>query len=131
MEESTTNSQSTSGSSSNPQAQSKVSNEDRVKQAVNILSETTSQLANAVEWMTTQLNVPGNVFKVRDAIGQTAEITLSIPNGGTGELVVILGNTRKYYAAKAKNPGEDFKRGTKVKIADVAVNTMYVENLET
>lgn len=104
---------------------------EQFKKAVDIFADASNHILSTVGWVAEQLNAPGNVFRLSDAVGQTAEITLSIPTGGTGELVVLLGKTRKYYAAKCKDSLLEIKRGSKVKIVDIAVNTMFVEPVQT
>lgn len=118
--------------SNNPQNNKNVNSQtEQFKKAVDIFADASNHILSTVGWVAEQLNAPGNVFRLSDAVGQTAEITLSIPAGGTGELVVLLGKTRKYYAAKCKDSLLEVKRGSKVKIVDIAVNTMFVEPTET
>lgn len=129
-------SQSNAGSTSESSTQSSKPNStntntsDYLKQAVNLFADTTTNILDTVAWVANQLNSPGNLYKIGDAIGKTAEISLSIPPGETGELAVFMGQTRKHYPAKGTDPSIEFKRGTKVQIVDVAVNTMYVKSID-
>lgn len=95
--------------------------------AVDFIADTCNHVLDAVTWFSNRLNSSGSVFKINDALGATAEVILSIPCGGTGEVVLVLGKTRKNYPAKASNPELSFERGAKVRIVDIASCTMYVE----
>lgn len=96
---------------------------------VDQFAETANNILDLAAWFNSRLNTRGGVFKVEEAKGTLAEVSLSIPAGGTGEVTVIMGQTRKNYPAKALRDGEEFQRGSKVRIADVAVSTMYVERV--
>ena len=97
-------------------------------QAVDFIADTCNHIVDAFAWFSGRVNSSGNVFKISDALGASAEVLLSIPVGGTGEVVVVLGKTRKNYPAKALNPEQSFERGAKVRIVDIASCTMYVES---
>jgi len=133
------NSEATMESNTNPQNQnndnsnntSSNNQADQFKKAIDVFADASNHILSTVGWVAQQLNAPGNVFRMSDALGQTAEITLSIPAAGTGEIVVLLGKSRRYYAAKSKDPHAEIKRGSKVKIVDIAVSTMYVEPILT
>ncbi len=73
---------------------------------------------------------PGNTYRSGDAVGSTAEVAVSIPAGGTGEVLVKLGRGLHNYPARAVRDGETFSRGTKVRIADVGGQTIFVEALQ-
>ena len=98
-----------------------------IKQAVDLLAETTNQVLDTVSWVAGKLHSSGNTFKIAEAKGHTAEVSLSIPPGGTGEIVVVLKDTRKHYPARAVTGEMELKRGSKVIIKDIAVSTMFVE----
>lgn len=71
----------------------------------------------------------GNTYRSADAVGSTAEVSISIPAGGTGEVLLKLGRGLHNYPARAARDGEAFMRGTKVLIADVGEQTIFVEAL--
>lgn len=123
MEESTSN---TNNSQSN-----KDNNDSSkyLKQAIDVFAETTNHIIDSVSWMANKLQSNGSIFKLEDARGLNAEVSLSIPPGETGEIVVILGQTRKHYPARAVDSSKEFRRGSKVVIKDIAVSTMYVDEV--
>ncbi len=105
-------------------------NSEGLNKAVDLLAETANHIMDTVSWFAKTLHSSGNVFKIEDARGATAEVSLSIPKGGAGEVCLRLGQTRKHYPAQAANPDEEFRRGAIVRVKDVGVNTMFVESPE-
>lgn len=97
--------------------------------AVDFVADTVSRAIELAAYMHEHLNSTGNSYKLEDALGMVAEISLSIPKGGSGELRMIIGKTIKHFPAQAAEEGREFKRGERVRIASVGVNTMYVEAL--
>lgn len=96
---------------------------------VDQLAETANQVLDVIAWLGKKLNSSGNVFRIEDARGATAEVSIPIPRGGIGEITVIVGQTRKNYSAKAVSAEAEYGRGAKVRIADVAISTVYVDAL--
>lgn len=94
------------------------------------LAETANQVLDVIAWMGKKLNSNGNVFRIEEAVGATAEVIIPVPRGGIGEVTVIIGQTRKSYSAMAVSPEAEFSRGAKVRIADVAVSTVYIDALK-
>ena len=103
------------------------SNESKV---VDEFANVANQILDVISWLGQKLNSSGNVFRMEDAKGALAEVSTPIPRGGVGEVTVIVGQTRKNYSAKAVRPEEEFNRGTRVRIAEVGVSTMYVEAIK-
>jgi hypothetical protein len=97
--------------------------------AGNIFIETLDQVIDTVGALVNRFDTSGSVFKIEDARGARAEVSLSIPADGVGEVTMVLGKMRKSYPARAIRPEQEFKRGTAVRIADVGVSTMFVDSL--
>jgi hypothetical protein len=97
---------------------------------VDQLAEAANQVLDVIAWLGKKLNSSGNVFRIEDAKGSPAEVSIPIPRGGIGEVTVIIGQTRKNYSAKAVSPEAEYGRGSKVRIADVAISTVYVDTLK-
>jgi len=70
---------------------------------------------------------PAHCKSARNAIG---EISVAIPQGGTGEIVVEIGKSLHHYPAKTVTGDLALKRGSRVRVVDVGQNMMYVESLE-
>ncbi len=63
-----------------------------------------------------------------DAIGATAEVTVSIPETGVGEVAFISGGTRQATMARSAD-GRAYKQGPPVRIVRLAEGTAYVSDL--
>ena len=112
------------------QSSSNQNNSKETAKVMNYLAETANEIMDIVGWLGNKLNSNGSVFKIEDARGCIAEVCMTIPAGGVGEVTVILGQTRKNFPARAKLAMQEFKTGTKVKVADVAISTVYVEKTD-
>ncbi len=66
-------------------------------------------------------------FRKEQLIGSLGELTLSIEDGGMGEVLINTGNSRLSNAAKAFKPGTTIKKLTKVIIVDYKDSIFYVE----
>ncbi|MBX9720990.1 MAG: hypothetical protein K2X81_06335 [Candidatus Obscuribacterales bacterium] len=66
-------------------------------------------------------------FRKEQLIGSLGELTLSIEEGGMGEVLINTGNSRLSNAAKAFKPGTTIKKLTKVIIVDYKDSIFYVE----
>jgi hypothetical protein len=84
----------------------------------------------AVTTIVQRAETPGNTYKSRDAAGTVAEVSVTIPAGGIGEVLVSLGRGLQNYPARAAKPGESFPRGSKVRVTDVGGQTIYVDSLD-
>lgn len=67
------------------------------------------------------------LLSMEDAIGSLGEISVSIPEGRTGEVVFVLGQSKRNYSAKALDCETKIQRGTKVLIVDIEDNVVFVE----
>lgn len=65
--------------------------------------------------------------KVEDAIGHSAEVSVSIQPGRTGEITYVLGSKRYNMPAKSQQEESEFKRGAKVLICDIKNGVVFVE----
>ncbi|MGH9551074.1 MAG: NfeD family protein [Terriglobales bacterium] len=96
----------------------------------NIIKKTTeaaNELLDSVHWMLRKFDAPGHKVDREKARGLTAEVSVAIKAGGTGEVTVILSKSYQAYPARAAKSDMEFKKGTKVRIVDVGSNMMYVE----
>lgn len=84
----------------------------------------------AVTTIVQRAETPGNTYKSRDAAGTVGEVSVTIPAGGIGEVLVTLGRGIQNYPARAAKDGASFPRGSKVRISDVGGQTIYVEALD-
>lgn len=69
-------------------------------------------------------------FKRESLIGAIGELSLSIENGGIGEVVVRTGNSRYNFTAKPATEGQSIKKLTKVIVVDVKDGIFVVEPFE-
>jgi hypothetical protein len=98
------------------------------RKTIDVIAETVNQFADVLSWVGNRLTSGSNSqCNIEDARGAKAEVSVSIPADGVGEVTVVLGNMRKSYPAKAVRPEQEFRRGTKVRVADVGISTMFVD----
>lgn len=71
----------------------------------------------------------GSEFAVSETVGRDAEVIISIPPGGVGEVAYIMRGQREQTAARAID-GEAIPRGSPVVIARVSGPTAYVRRKE-
>src|SRR5271168_1506116 len=74
-----------------------------------------------------RFDTPHGVHSRSDALGAVGEVSVGIKTGGSGEIVAVVGHSLQHYCAKAARAEEEFARGTKIRIVDVAPNIMFVE----
>lgn len=83
----------------------------------------------AVTELVQRAETAGNTYKSSDAKGSIAEVSVAIPAGGTGEVLLKLGRGLQNYPARSAQEGTAFPRGAKVRVIDVGGQTLYVEAL--
>lgn len=93
-------------------------------------SQMADEMLNSVNEMVNRLNHTTKLYAPEDAKGLTAEISVSIQKDGTGEVMVVLGQSLRNFPARSAKTGFSFHRGQKVRIADVGPNVVYVESCE-
>lgn len=86
----------------------------------------TMVIQNCLGWFASKLE-NSVVNLLDDAIGLVGEITVSIATGRTGEVMFVLNQGRRNYAAKALDPAAEIKRGAKVLIVDREEDLMFVQ----
>lgn len=72
----------------------------------------------------------GRVYSRQEAKGATGEISVSVSAHGTGEVLITLGRAVNSYPAQAVVSGQEFKRGERVRIAEVGTAVMFVEKMD-
>ena len=89
-----------------------------------------SDLVDSVAFMLKKLDAPGRRVVREDAKGRTAEISVPIKAGRTGEIIVVLDHSYQHYPARAVRSEMEFAKGAKVRVSDVGSNIMYVEPVD-
>lgn len=74
-------------------------------------------IAFAIWKLTTTFNA-SNVARITDALGTLAEVSVTVPKQGMGEIAYISGNTRQTLSARSAD-GLEHKQGTSVKVLRV------------
>ncbi|PWT95879.1 MAG: hypothetical protein C5B53_10740 [Candidatus Melainabacteria bacterium] len=75
-----------------------------------------------------KLESPGKELSRDSILGAEAQVSTSIERAGVGEVLVVLGGCLQNYPARAVRPDQRFEKGSKVRIADVGANLLYVES---
>ncbi|MBI5546780.1 MAG: hypothetical protein HY901_23095 [Deltaproteobacteria bacterium] len=75
---------------------------------------TGSAIAFAIWKLTSTFNSHRNA-RVTDALGILAEVSVTVPKQGMGEIAYVSGNTRQTLTARSAD-GREFKQGTSVKV---------------
>jgi hypothetical protein len=86
----------------------------------------TDELIDAVQQFSDRFTAKGNTFSTREAVGKEAEVSVAIPAGGTGEVLVTLGKGLHNYPARGLTEDLEFKRGDRVCIRQLANQTLIV-----
>lgn len=63
----------------------------------------------------------------QDIVGLTAEVITPIPDGGVGQVALVVKGTRATYSARTK-PGQTFKQGELVQIVEFVGSIVFVES---
>ncbi len=79
-----------------------------------------------LRWFVRQSHV-STTSRVEEAIGHAAEVCVSIQPGRTGEITYVLGSKRYNMPAKSVAADSEYKRGSKVMIADVREGVVFVD----
>ena len=74
-----------------------------------------------------KIESPGRETSRDSVLGSIGEVSTAIEKGSQGEVSVILSGVLQHYPARALRPDERFGKGTKVRIADVGANLLFVE----
>ena len=85
---------------------------------------------DSVGWLLKKMDAPGRKIVREDARGATAEVSVPIKAGKTGEIIIVLGETYQHYPAKAANKDLEFAKGVKVRVQDIGSNMMYIEPID-
>ncbi|HEY9774108.1 MAG TPA: hypothetical protein V6C81_09915 [Planktothrix sp.] len=93
-------------------------------------AEITGDLVDTFAFMLKKLDAPGRQVVLEDAKGLTGEISVPIKGGKIGEIIVVMQHAYQHYPARAARAQMEFAKGTKVRIADVGSNIMFVEPID-
>lgn len=69
-------------------------------------------------WKLTSVFNSSRVARVTDALGTLAEVSVTIPKEGMGEIAYVSGNTRQTLSARSAD-GREFKQGTSVRVLGI------------
>ncbi len=83
-------------------------------------------LSGAMGWVTRKLHSSTN-FREEDMIGTPADVTVSIPQGRTGEITYLVGSVRHTAPARNQLEGVSLAGSARVIIADIRDGIFYVE----
>lgn len=83
---------------------------------------------NLLDRTAKKLESPGRATNRDSILGRVGEVVVAIEPGKVGEVAVILSGCLHTYPARAVRPAEQFGKGSKVRIADVGSNLIFVES---
>jgi hypothetical protein len=78
-----------------------------------------------------RLESPGKELSRESILGAEAQVSIPIERASVGEVLVVLGGCLQNYPARAVRPDQRFEKGSKVRIADVGANLLYIESCLT
>jgi hypothetical protein len=102
---------------------------NRLTQAMSAAANITDKLLNTVSDVVHKFETPRTRVNIKDTLGKEAEISVAIPQAGTGEVILSLAGTLHSYSAQAADRRRAFKRGTKVRVIDAANQIVYVDEI--
>ena len=87
------------------------------------------KVSDTAQWVDQQLSSPDHNFSMDDCIGLQAEVTVSVPVGGMGEVIFSAGGSTQHQPAKARDKRKSFKRGERVQVVEAAHNVLYIDDV--
>jgi hypothetical protein len=99
--------------------------------ALTSLLAATDELMDAVQQLSDRFTNKGNMFSVQDTLGKDGEVSVSIPAGGTGEVLIAIGNALHNYPARGVSDKLEFKRGQRVRVIELANQTLLVDEAKS
>ncbi|HEY3446941.1 MAG TPA: hypothetical protein VGK67_11285 [Myxococcales bacterium] len=79
-------------------------------------------------WKITSSLDSNRMARITDAVGTLAEVTVSVPKQGMGEVAYVSANTRQTMSARSVD-GNEYKQGSRVKVLRVNDGVAYVGEL--
>lgn len=79
-------------------------------------------------WKITSSLDSNRLARLSDVVGTLAEVTVSVPKQGMGEIAYVSAGTRQTLSAKSADGGE-YKQGSRVKVLRIADHVAYVGEL--
>lgn len=77
-------------------------------------------------WLGKRMEGSKELVRPIDLIGLSAEVSATIKKGGVGEVVVVAGESRLNYSARAENGDAEFKKGDTVKVVRAGSSMLFV-----
>ena len=99
---------------------------DALGQGIQLAGHITGKLMKSVQQVNDRFVCTSSTVTAKEAIGLDGEVIVAVPQGGAGEVVLSLGGSLRHYSARARDGRRSFKRGEKVRVVDVASDTLYV-----
>lgn len=78
-----------------------------------------------------RLESPGKELSRDSILGAEGQVSTPIERACVGEVLVVMGGGLQNYPARAIRPDQRFDKGSKVRIADIGPNLLYVESCLT
>jgi hypothetical protein len=103
---------------------------DSVAKSAKTMSSATERIIDVVQQFADKFTVTSPKICIQDCVGKEAEVSVSVPPNGTGEVIITIGGAHRQYSARGKDGRKTFKRGTKVRVVDVGTSTVYVDEDE-
>lgn len=100
---------------------------EAVNKGADTLASATERVLDRFQQFTDKFVSTQKPIHIKDAVGREAEVSVTIPANGSGEVILSLGGALRHYPARGKDGRKSFKRGLKVKVVDAASDTMYVD----
>ena len=89
-------------------------------------AEIADEMLGTVGWLINRVSNTSKLYDISDAKGLTAEVTVPIQAGRSGEVVVLLGHSLRNFQARGTNESGNFTKGSQVLVVDAGPNILYV-----
>ena len=101
---------------------------DSVARSAHTMSSATERIIDAVQQFADKFTVTTTKVCIQDCVGKDAEVSVTVPPNGTGEVIITLAGSHRQYSARGKDGRKTFKRGTKVRVVDAGTSTVYIDD---
>ena len=89
-------------------------------------AEMADGVLDLTSWFGKRIESKKNLAKPEDLIGLSAEVTASIKKGAVGEVVVVAGESRLNYSARADDTELEFNKGEMVTVIRAGSSVLFV-----
>lgn len=100
---------------------------DPISSSTDFAEDMISRVLDVFQRFNNKLTTQNTTRSIDTAIGTECEVSVSIPVGGTGEVIVKHGGSLRNYSARCSKKNASFKRGSKVIVADAVGDLVYVD----